>query len=227
MFSITLAKKHWVLSRSDTLNKYEEKQTDFDGVILNKLYDTAMAIRSNNHDNTNNKNLFSSINQKEAVVEAAVHIAYILTELKDKVLIVNLDSSSTETVEKYIHSNAKPNLFTTLEHSIFLSDAINHTKYERLDIIHVEGLEKQELLKRFSQHNLLSKVSHLKSYYNHIFLIGPEFQSMENYGAILELADTAVTVISSKKNDRHELNHYLQKINLFNVKSFGILRKAD
>ena len=209
------------------MNENEERLMDFNEDVINKLYDTAIAIRNENHDNPNNKTLFSSVDQGMATVEAAMHIAYILTELKDKVLVVNLDSSSTENIESYIHSKAKPNLFTTLSTSMFLSEAIQHSKYEKLDIIHVEDMAEGELMKKFSQYNVLSKLSPLKSYYNHIFLIGPEFQTMENYGPILELADSAVTVISSKKNDRHELNHYLQKINPFNVKSFGILRKAD
>lgn len=209
------------------MSESEERLIDFDEDIINKLYDTAIAIRNENHDNPNNKTLFSSVDQRMATVDAAMHIAYILTELKDKVLIVNLDSSSTVSIENYIHSKAKPNLFSTLRISMFLSEAINQTKYEKLDIIHVEEMPENELMDKFSQYNVLSKLSPLKNYYDHIFIIGPEFQELENYGAILELADTAVTVVSAKKNDRYELNHYLQKINLFNVKSFGILRKAD
>lgn len=209
------------------MNENEERQIDFNEDIINKLYDTAIAIRNENHGNPNNKTLFSSVNQGPATVEAAMHIAYILTELKDKVLVVNLDSSSTEQLEEYIHSKSKPNLFSTLRTSMFLSEAINQTRYEKLDVIHVEEMPEKELMDKFSQYNILSKLSPLKNYYDHIFIIGPEFQELENYGAILELADTAVTVVSAKKNDRYELNHYLQKINLFNVKSFGILRKAD
>lgn len=209
------------------MNENEERQIDFNEDIINKLYDTAIAIRNENHDNPNNKTLFSSVDQEQAAAEAAIHIAYILTELKDKVLVVNLDSSRTAQLEEYIHSKSKPNLFSTLRISMFLSEAINQTKYEKLDIIHVEEMPETELMDKFSQYNVLSKLSPLKNYYDHIFIIGPEFQELENYGAILELADTAVTVVSAKKNDRYELNHYLQKINLFNVKSFGILRKAD
>lgn len=209
------------------MNENEERQIDFNEDIINKLYDTAIAIRNENHDNPNNKTLFSSVDQGQAVVDAALHIAYILTELKDKVLVLNLDSSRTSQLEEYIHSKSKPNLFSTLRTSMFLSEAINQTKYEKLDIIHVEEMTENELMDKFSQYNVLSKLSPLKNYYDHIFIIGPEFQELENYGAILELADTAVTVVSVKKNDRYELNHYLQKINLFNVKSFGILRKAD
>lgn len=209
------------------MSESEERLIDFDEDIINKLYDTAIAIRNENHDNPNNKTLFSSVDQRMATVDAAMHIAYILTELKDKVLVVNLDSSSTGSIEEYIHSKAKPNLFSTLRISMFLSEAINQTKYEKLDIIHVEEMPENELMDKFSQYNVLSKLSPLKNYYDHIFIIGPEFQELENYGAILELADTAVTLVSAKKNDRYELNHYLQKINLFNVKSFGILRKAD
>lgn len=209
------------------MSEREERAIDFNEEIINNLYDTAIAIRNENHDNPNNKTLFSSVDQSTATVDAAMHIAYILTELKDKVLVVNLDSSSSGSVEEYIHSKAKPNLFTTLRTSMFLSEAIKQTKYEKLDVIHVEEMSEDELMEKFSQHNVLSKLAPLKNYYNHIFIIGPEFQNMENYGVILELADSAVTVISTKKNDRHELNHFLQKINLFNVKSFGILRKAD
>lgn len=209
------------------MSEREERVIDFNEDIINKLYDTAIAIRNENHDNPNNKTLFSSVDQSTATVDAAMHIAYILTELKDKILVVNLDSSSTANIEEYIHSKAKPNLFTTLKSSMFLSDAINQSKYEKLDIIHVEALSEDELVDKFSQYNILSKLAPLKNYYNHIFIIGPEFQSMSNYGVILELADSAVTVISANKNDKRELNQYLQKINLFNVKSFGILRKAD
>lgn len=209
------------------MSEREERVIDFNEDIINKLYDTAIAIRNENHDNPNNKTLFSSVDQSTATVDAAMHIAYILTELKDKILVVNLDSSSTANIEEYIHSKAKPNLFTTLKSSMFLSDAINQSKYEKLDIIHVEDLSEDELVDKFSQYNILSKLAPLKNYYNHIFIIGPEFQIMSNYGVILELADSAVTVISANKNDKRELNQYLQKINLFNVKSFGILRKAD
>lgn len=209
------------------MSETNERLTDFNEEIINKLYDTAIAIKTENHDNPNNKTLFASVNQGAGVVEAAMHIAYILTELKDKVLVVNLDGSSVESVESYIHSKAKPNLFTTLRTSMFLSEAINQSKYEKLDIIHVEDMTENDLMEKLSQYNVLSKLSPLKNYYDHIFLIGPEFQNVENYGTILELADSAVTVISATKNDKNELNHYLQKINLFNVKSFGILRKAD
>src|SRR5699024_3921577 len=118
------------------MNENEERLMDFNEDVINKLYDTAIAIRNENHDNPNNKTLFSSVDHGMATVEAAMHIAYILTELKDKVLVVNLDSSSTENIESYIHSKAKPNLFTTLSTSMFLSEAIQHSKYEKLDIIH-------------------------------------------------------------------------------------------
>lgn len=205
----------------------EDRSIDFDEEIINKLYDTAIAIRNENHDNPNNKTIFSSVDKRMATVDAAMHIAYILTELKDKVLVVNFDSESTAAIEEYIHSKAKPNLFTTLKHSMFLSEAINQSEYEKLDIIHVEEMNENALMAKFGEHNVLSKLSPLKNYYDHIFIIGPPFSEYENYGVFLELADSAVTVIDAKKNDRHELNHYLQKINLFNVKSFGILRKAD
>lgn len=205
----------------------EEIVIDFNEDIINKLYDTAVAIRKENRDNPNNKTLFSSIDHRMATVDAAMHIAFILTELKDKVLVVNLDNDSTDAIEEYIHSKAKPNLFTTLKSSMFLSEAINQSKYEKLDIIHVEDMTEEELLKKFSEHNVLSKLSPLKNYYDHIFIVGPPVSAVENYGVYLDLADSAVTVISAKKNDRDELNHFLQKINLFNVKSFGILRKVD
>lgn len=209
------------------MSESKERLIDFDEDIINKLYDTAMAIRNENHDNPNNKTLFSSIDQRMATVDAAMHIAYILTELKDKVLVVNLDAASIGSIEEYIHSKAKPNLFTTLKTSMFLSEAINQSSYEKLDIIHIEEMPEEELMDKFSQYNVLSKLAPLKNYYDHIFIIGPEFEKLDNYGVFLELADSAVTVISAKKNDRHALNHFLQKINLFNVKSFGILRKAD
>lgn len=209
------------------MSKYEENVIDFNEDIINKLYDSAIAIKNENHDNPNNKTLFSSVNQRMATVDAAMHIAYILTELKDKVLIVNLDAESIGSIEEYIHSNAKPNLFSTLKTSMFLSDAINQSKYEKLDIIHIEEMAEEEMMDKFSQYNILSKLSPLKNYYDHIFIIGPEFERMNNYGVFLELADSAVTVMSARKNDRYVLNQYLQKINLFNVKSFGILRKAD
>lgn len=140
------------------MNENEERLMDFNEDVINKLYDTAIAIRNENHDNPNNKTLFSSVDQGMATVEAAMHIAYILTELKDKVLVVNLDSSSTENIESYIHSKAKPNLFTTLSTSMFLSEAIQHSKYEKLDIIHVEDMAEGELMKKFSQYNVLSKI---------------------------------------------------------------------
>lgn len=209
------------------MSETEDKYVDFDEEVINKLYDTAIAIRNENHDNPNNKTIFSSIDKRMATVDAAIHVAYILTELKDKVLVVNFDSESTEAVEEYVHSKSKPNLFTTLKHSMFLSEAINQTEFEKLDIIHVEDMSENELMEKFANHNILSKLSPLKNYYDHIFIIGPPFRDYDNYGVFLELADSAVTVISAEKNDRNELNHYLQKINLFNVKSFGILRKAD
>lgn len=209
------------------MSETEDNFIDFDEDIINKLYDTAIAIRNENQDNQNNKTIFSSIDKRVATVDAALHVAYILTELKDKVLVVNLDSKATEAIESYIHSKKKPNLFTTLKHSMFLSEAINQSKYEKLDIIHLEDMNEDELHNKFNEYNVLSKLSPLKNYYDHIFIIGPPYSEFENYGIFLELADSAVTVISAEKNNRDDLNQYLQKINLFNVKSFGILRKAD
>jgi hypothetical protein len=77
------------------MSETEDRFNNFDEDMINKLYDTAMAIRNENHDNPNNKTIFSSVNKRMAVTDAAMHIAYILTELKDKVLVVNLDSRST------------------------------------------------------------------------------------------------------------------------------------
>jgi len=205
----------------------ELSNKEFSEDTLNALYDTAVAIRKENHNNPDNKTLFSSLNKQVATIDAAMHIAYILTQLKDRVLVVNLDGQSVPYVEEYIHSKAKPNLFTTLKTSMFLSEAIKPTECERLDIIHVEDLPEDELRVKFNEYNVLSKLSPLKNYYDHIFIIGPAVTSIDNYGTYLELADSAVTVISAKNNNRKELKHYLQKINLFNVKSFGILRKVD
>lgn len=87
------------------MSETEDKYVDFDEEVINKLYDTAIAIRNENHDNPNNKTIFSSIDKRMATVDAAMHVAYILTELKDKVLVVNFDSKSTEAVEEYVHSS--------------------------------------------------------------------------------------------------------------------------
>ena len=203
----------------------EEIESVFDKDLLNTLYDTAIAIRKENKDNPKNKTIFSSLVKQAATVEATVHIAYLLASLKDRVLIVNLDGKSFNQVESYINSKAKPNLFTTLKTSMFLSEAIQPTAVERLDVIHIEDLSDEEIVTKFNEHNVLSKLSPLTNYYDHIFIIGPQVDDMENYGTYLELADSAVTIISAKKNDKHELSKYVQKINLFNVKSFGILRK--
>ena len=220
-------KEHWVLSRSEKMSENDVKQIDFNEDTLNILYDTAVAIRKENHNNPDNKTIFSSLNKQKATIDAAMHIAYILTQLKDRVLVVNLDGQSVAYVEEYIHSKAKPNLFTTLKTSMFLSEAINPTECEKLDIIHVEDLPEEDLKKKFNEYNVLSKLSPLKNYYDNIFIIGPEVSNIDSYGTYLELADSALTVISAKNNNRKDLKHYLQKINLFNVKSFGILRKAD
>lgn len=203
----------------------EEAETVFNKDLLNTLYDTAIAIRKENHDNPKNKTIFSSLTEQEATIEATVHIAYLLSTLKDRVLIVNLDGQAFGQVEDYIHSKAKANLFTTLKTSMFLSEAIQPTTFDRLDVIHIEDLSDEEVFNKFNEYNVLSKLSPLTNYYDHIFIIGPTVVDMENYGTYLELADSAVTIISAHKNDKKELSKYLQKINLFNVKSFGILRK--
>ena len=45
------------------MSETEDKYVDFVKVI-NKLYDTAIAIRNENHDNPNNKTIFSSIDKE-------------------------------------------------------------------------------------------------------------------------------------------------------------------
>lgn len=207
------------------MKRVEDESVDFDERTIHNLYDTALAIKKENHNSSKNKFLFISFDKQDAKVEAAIHIAYILSVLKENVLVINLDSESINQVEKYIHSNAKPNLFGTLEETLFLSEAINHTKYDKLDIIHVESMSEEELIFSLNEKKVPLKISKLKSYYNHIVIIGPRIRDLENYGAYMELTNNVITVIDAKNNDKYQLQNLLQKFKLFNVKSFGILRK--
>src|SRR5699024_5688574 len=85
--------------------------------ILSDLYETAIVIKNGVEERQYDSMLLSSIDNREATIEAAVHIGYLLTQFKKKVLLVNLDPENIYTIDEYLDPDKEADLISQLKHS--------------------------------------------------------------------------------------------------------------
>lgn len=198
---------------------------EIDDSILQRLYETSIVIKNGIEEKGYKSVLFSSIAERAATAEAAVHVGYLLTQLKKKVLIVNLDQKNSEMVDGYLQADKEASLLSQLKKSAYISEAIAQSQYSNLDLLEIEDISDDEFVNAVNEYDLKSKLKPLTNYYDVLIVIGPEKETFNYYANILELVDSAVTVVNGRKNDRKRLKSYIDKFRVFNIRSFGIIRK--
>lgn len=194
---------------------------------LSHLYETAIVIKNGVEEGNHKSVLFSSIDNRKATIESAVHISFLLTQLKKKVLLVNLDHHNTDCINEYLQTEEKPKLISQLKSSSYISEAISRTQYENLDTIGIEEIDEDEFATTVNQYDLKSKLQPLTNYYDLLIIVGPEKKHFNYYANVYELSDSAITIVNSKNNDKNLLKKHIDKFKVFNIRSFGILRKDN
>lgn len=192
---------------------------------LDKLYDAAMAIKNGAEESDYKSVLFSSMDNREATLEAAIHIGYFLVQLKKKILIVNFDSVNNQHINEYLELNKGVDLISQLRHSAYISESIARSQYENLDLMGIEEISEDEFATIANHYNLKNKLKPLTNYYDLMIVIGPEADTFNYYANIMEITDCAITVVNSRKNNKKALKSHLEKFEVFNIRSFGIIRK--
>lgn len=205
---------------------YIKETEDLDTQVLDSLYNSAKSILSTCEKNGLSAVLFTSINDAEGALTATTHIGYILTQLKKKILVINMDLNNPENLEKYLEKNNDETLIDVVTKSSYLSEAIQQTQYENLDTINLGQTDQQRFLEILNTKDIKSKLNPLKNYYDVVLIIGPEAKDFEQYSNIFELADGAVTLSRDKTSNYKDLKHHIDKLGLFNIVSFGIIRNS-
>lgn len=198
---------------------------EIDDSILQPLYETSIIVKNGLEEKGYKTVLFSSVAEREATAEAAVHVGYLLTELKKKVLIVNLDHKNAGVVDGYLQAEKGASLISQLKESAYISEAIAQTQYSNLDLLGIEDITDHEFVSAVNDYDLKSKLQPLANYYDVLIVVGPETETFNYYANILELVDSSITVVNSRKNDRKRLKSHIDKFRVFNIRSFGIIRK--
>ena len=199
---------------------------DLDAQVLDSLYNSAKSILNTCEKNELSAVLFTSINDAEGTLTAAAHIGYILTQLKKKVLVINMDLNNPGEPGKYFERNHDETLNDVVTKSSYLSEAIQQTQYENYDTINIGKIDEQHFLEILNTKDIKSKLNPLKNYYDAILIIGPEAKNFEHYSNIFELADGTVTVSRDKTSNYKDLKRHIDKLGLFNIVSFGIIRNS-
>ena len=205
----------------------EKLENEISENTLSHLYETAIVIKNGVEEGNYKSVLFSSIDNREATIESAVHIGFLLTQLKKKVLLVNLDHQNSGCINEYLQTEKKATLISQLRNSAYISEAITRTQYENLDSIGIEEIDEDEFATTVNQFDLKSKLQPLTNYYDLLIIVGPETKKFNYYANVYELSDSAVTVVNSKNNDKDLLKKHIDKFKVFNIRSFGILRKDN
>ncbi|AKG73416.1 tyrosine-protein kinase family protein [Salinicoccus halodurans] len=199
---------------------------DLEPQILDALYNSAKSILNVSEQKELGAVLFTSVNDGEGTMTAASHISYILTQLEKKVLLINLDLNNPQGLNNYFEVSGDQKLIEIINASPYLSEAIQQTQYENLDVISLEEVDEEDFIEVLNTKNIKTKLNPLKNYYDMVFLIGPEAEQFEHYSNIFELAEGAVTVSRDKTSDYRKVKRHIDKLGLFNMVSFGIIRNS-
>src|SRR5699024_11323923 len=75
--------------------------------ILSDLYETAIVIKNGVYERQYDSMLVSSIDNREATIEAAIHIGYLLTKFKKKVLLIKLAPQNIYTIYENLYPDSE------------------------------------------------------------------------------------------------------------------------
>ncbi|HLQ97114.1 MAG TPA: AAA family ATPase [Candidatus Dormibacteraeota bacterium] len=205
---------------------YIKETEDLDVKVLDNLYNAAKSILNASEKKNLSTVLFTSFNDAEGTLISASHIAYLLTQLSKKVLLINLDLNHPENLSKYLEMDENITMIDVIGKSSYLSEAIQQTQYDKLDVIHLGEIDEANFLEVLNTKDIKSRLSPLNNYYDMVFLIGPEATKFGQYANIFELTESAVTVSKDKTSNYKGLKHHIDKLGLFNIVSFGIIRNS-
>ncbi|TVT28892.1 hypothetical protein FO441_01015 [Salinicoccus cyprini] len=200
---------------------------NFQGVdheILENLQTATKVIRNTMGRNGLQTLLVSSVNDSSGVAEAATHIAYLMVQLGQRILLINMDCTMEEHVVSRLQPEKGDKLLKTLAGSPYMSEAIKQTQYDELNYIGIEDVDDKELMDIIDGSNLDSRLNPLRNYFDTIIIIGPDYERYERYSSIFETADSLVTISKDNTSDYRKLRTYLNESDLFKLYSLGVIR---
>lgn len=189
------------------------------------LFDASLVIQTTVENKGIDTVLLTSVNQRDKVAYAAVHLAKLLQSIDKKVLILNLDYQSSEYIESYFQTHDESKEFIdALEEKGYLSDAIFHSHYPGLDFTVIEEYEDRAFINLMLSSDMKEKLVPLREFYDVILMVGPEHGSFMKYGNIFNMAEAVIPVVDAKKNNLDALRTLVDEYRSFGLKSLGVLR---
>lgn len=189
------------------------------------LFDASLVIQTAVEKEGTDTVLLTSVNHRDKVAYATVHLAKLLQSVDKKVLILNLDYKTSEYVETYFQTHDESKEFIdALEEKGYLSDAIFHSQYPGLDFTVIEEYEDRAFINLMLSSGMKEKLVPLREFYDVILMIGPEHGSFMKYGNIFNMAEAVIPVVDVKKNNLDTLRALVDDYRAFGLKSLGVLR---
>lgn len=189
------------------------------------LFDASLVLQTAVEKEGIDTVLLTSVNQRDKVAYAAVHLAKLLQSVDKKVLILNLDYNTSEYIESFFQTHDESKEFIdALEEKGYLSEAIFHSHYPGLDFTVIEEYEDRSFINLMLSSDMKEKLVPLREYYDVLMMLGPEHSSFMKYGNIFNMAEAVITVVDAKKNNSRDLRALVDDYRAFGLKSLGVLR---
>ncbi|HJE20116.1 MAG TPA: hypothetical protein K8V35_07170 [Aliicoccus persicus] len=189
------------------------------------LFNASLVVQNAVEKNGVETVLMTSVELREKVAYAAVHLAKLLQSNKKSVLIMNLDYHTSEYIESFFSApEEKKEFIEVLDSEDYLSEAIFKTQYSGLDFTVIEEYDDREFINLMLSSDLKERLVPIREYYDVILLVGPNHKTFLKYGNIFNLADAVIPVVDAKKNKGSELKQLVDEYRGFNLRNLGVLR---
>ena len=189
------------------------------------LFDASLVVQTAVEKEGIDTVLLTSVNQRDKVAYAAVHLAKLIQSNDKKVLILNLDYQTSEYIESFFQTHDESKEFIdALEEKGYLSEAIFHSQYPGLDFTVIEEYEDRAFINLMLSSGTKEKLVPLREFYDVIIMVGPEHGSFMKYGNIFNMAEVVIPVVDAKKNNSNALRALVDDYRAFGVQSLGVLR---
>ena len=189
------------------------------------LFNASLVVQNAVEKNGVETVLMTSVESREKVAYAAVHLAKLLQSNKKSVLIMNLDYHTSEYIESFFSApEEKKEFIEVLDSEDYLSEAIFKTQYSGLDFTVIEEYDDREFINLMLSSDLKERLVPIREYYDVILLVGPNHKTFLKYGNIFNLADAVIPVVDAKKNKGSDLKQLVDEYRGFNLRSLGVLR---
>ena len=189
------------------------------------LFNASLVVQNAVEKNGVETVLMTSVELREKVAYAAVHLAKLLQSNKKSVLIMNLDYHTSEYIESFFSApEEKKEFIEVLDSEDYLSEAIFKTQYSGLDFTVIEEYDDREFINLMLSSDLKERLVPIREYYDVILLVGPNHKTFLKYGNIFNLVDAVIPVVDAKKNKGSELKQLVDEYRGFNLRNLGVLR---